>query len=471
MALIYRSILEVADPHGGFVDRAAHYFEEWARVKLHDSTLELPRTGNVERPEEGVELSATRADTDGLSVFRGALFETARGDGAELETQLIAITHGESAIAWVDLDRTALHAAADTDWVPAAPNVVRRILVEEEARRGPTHLVADEVVCTTLASTVRLAEAIVNPDREVAIVVVTAVEGARDDACARARALTLRLRGIASTALIEVDACEEFSARLMDLLGDEIAVHPGDVHAFLPGVATGGYRPDRHRTVRLRELDGEYETHAALRLAPAILSRAVEVPLPLIWRERAKDLIEGVGADEAAIRVRRLITHGESAEVEFKSSLRYDVDKGGTNTELTKAVTKTLAAFLNCRGGTLLIGIDDSGDVVGIERDLKTLQHKPNVDGFELCLREAVGSHLGNDVNPVIELSFGDVDGHTVAIASCPAHHQPVFHEDKGAVLFFVRAGNGTRPLNVREAVEFVGSRWAAESEGEHADT
>jgi hypothetical protein len=469
MALIYRSIFDVADPDGAFVDRAARYFEEWARLKLHDSSFELPLIGKIERPEEGVEISVARAEDDGLCVFRGALFETARGDGAELETQLIAISHNENAIAWVDLDRTALHATADTDWVPSAPNVVRRILVGEEVWRGPTPLAADEVFCTrrTAAS---LAEDVIDPDREVSLIFVVGIEGREAEARARARAFTLRLRGVASTVFVAADAYGDLSDHLAGFVGEEVLLRPGDVHVFLPGIAAGGYQRGRHRVMGFMELDGEDETYAALRLAPPILSRAVEAPPPQTWSERAKSLIESAGADEAVIRTRRLIAHGESAEVEFKSSLRHDAETGGANTELTKAVTKTLAAFLNCRGGTLLIGVADSGDVVGIENDLKTLGRKPNLDGFELCLREAVGSHLGNDVNPVIDLSFASVDGHTVAIASCAAHHKPVFHEDRGSVSLFVRAGNGTRPLDVREAVEFVSSRWAREAGSEHAN-
>jgi hypothetical protein len=468
MALIYRSIFDVADPYGAFVDRAAGYFEEWARLKLHDSRLELPLTGKIERPDEGVEISIARAEDAGLSVFRGALFETARGDGAELETQLVAISHNEHAIAWVDLDRTALHATADADWVPSAPNVVRRILVGEEARRGPTLLVADEVFCTSRTSA-RLAEEIIDPDREVPLILVVTVEGREAEARARARAFTLRLRGVASTVFVAADAYGDLSDHLAGFFGEEV-IRPGEVHVFLPGVAAGGYQRGRHRLIGVTELDEEEETYAALRLAPSILSRAVETPLPKTWSIRGKSLIESAGADEAAIRIRRLVAHGESAEVEFKSSLRHDAATGGANTDLTKAVTKTFAAFLNCRGGTLLIGVADSGDVVGIDTDLKTLGKKPNLDGFELCLREAVGSHLGNDVNPVIDLSFGSVDGRTVAIASCAAHHKPVFHEDRGSVSLFVRAGNGTRGLDVREAVEFVSSRWPREAASDHAD-
>lgn len=43
-----------------------------------------------------------------------------------------------------------------------------------------------------------------------------------------------------------------------------------------------------------------------------------------------------------------------------------EVQKG-----LQKAITKTIAAFLNTRGGTLLIGVHDSGTVLGIERDFQ----------------------------------------------------------------------------------------------------
>jgi predicted HTH transcriptional regulator len=41
---------------------------------------------------------------------------------------------------------------------------------------------------------------------------------------------------------------------------------------------------------------------------------------------------------------------------------------------LRKSITKTIAAFLNTLGGTLLIGVSDSGNVLGIEPDFAYLQ-------------------------------------------------------------------------------------------------
>ena len=205
MALIYRSIFDVVirTERSSIVRRATSRNGLASNCMIR--AFELPLIGKIERPDEGIEISVTSAEDDGLSVFRGALFETARGDGAELETQLIAIGQNENAVAWVDLDRTALHATADTDWVPSAPNVVRRILVARKSRRGPTLLIADELFCTRQTAA-RLAEEIIDPDREVTLVLVIAVEGGEAEARARARAFTLRLRGVASTVLVAADA-------------------------------------------------------------------------------------------------------------------------------------------------------------------------------------------------------------------------------------------------------------------------
>ena len=45
-------------------------------------------------------------------------------------------------------------------------------------------------------------------------------------------------------------------------------------------------------------------------------------------------------------------------------------------------VVKTLAGFLNAEGGTLLIGVDDAGAVIGLAGDYEALR-KRDRDGFE----------------------------------------------------------------------------------------
>ena len=92
-----------------------------------------------------------------------------------------------------------------------------------------------------------------------------------------------------------------------------------------------------------------------------------------------------------------LIEEGEGLFIEFKETLRYDARKGEISKELEKMVLKTIVAFLNADGGTLLIGVSDDGKVLGLDNDYKTLTKK-NKDGFE--------NHLNMLVKIMIGLTF-----------------------------------------------------------------
>jgi predicted HTH transcriptional regulator len=70
-------------------------------------------------------------------------------------------------------------------------------------------------------------------------------------------------------------------------------------------------------------------------------------------------------------------------------------------------VTKTIAAFLNTSGGTLLIGVDDSGGILGIEPDLTYLQRdKQSSDGWLQSLRTVITNALDVDVWSAIHVSL-----------------------------------------------------------------
>ena len=81
--------------------------------------------------------------------------------------------------------------------------------------------------------------------------------------------------------------------------------------------------------------------------------------------------------------VRSLIEAGESVTVEFKSTARLNLHSNGRDEAITWAVIKTIAAFMNTGGGTLLIGVNDRGDPVGIEPDYPHVKGADR-DGWEL---------------------------------------------------------------------------------------
>lgn len=152
-----------------------------------------------------------------------------------------------------------------------------------------------------------------------------------------------------------------------------------------------------------------------------------------------------------------LLQMEESKYIERKETAFFDVRQGKKAPHIEHAVTKTVAAFLNTDGGTLLVGVRDSGEVVGLHHDF-ALQSSGDQDGFELrfiqILCNAVGSSV---VGSLVELEFVSVSGEVVLAARVSKSPEPVYHG--GEQTFFVRIGNQTRSLNPKEMMEYLKSR------------
>jgi predicted HTH transcriptional regulator len=165
-----------------------------------------------------------------------------------------------------------------------------------------------------------------------------------------------------------------------------------------------------------------------------------------------------LSADDTQIE--ELILGGENSRVEFKASLRYDLRSGEKNLALQQVVAKTVAGFMNAHGGTLLIGVDDSGEIVGIEHDLQTLRSKPNRDGWELAFTQAMANHLGEDAAASLSLRFAEMPGGTVAVVRCTPRSKPTWVTHGEARRFFTRVGNATRPLPPAFAETYIDETW-----------
>ena len=82
-------------------------------------------------------------------------------------------------------------------------------------------------------------------------------------------------------------------------------------------------------------------------------------------------------------RYLRLIEEGESETIEFKSTFKYDIEENRHNNDLTHLISKTVCAFLNSRGGTLFIGVEDNKNIIGLYYDLTKVFK--NIDIFSMC--------------------------------------------------------------------------------------
>ena len=123
------------------------------------------------------------------------------------------------------------------------------------------------------------------------------------------------------------------------------------------------------------------------------------------------------------IELEKLIVSGESETVEFKTSFGHDC-------------IQTLSAFANTSGGTVLIGISDAGDVVGVATNAETLQNWINT------IKQSTSPSIIPDVRAVT------LDDKTVVLLQVDEFPvKPVACRDR----YFRRVANSNHRLSLTE--------------------
>jgi Putative DNA-binding domain len=179
---------------------------------------------------------------------------------------------------------------------------------------------------------------------------------------------------------------------------------------------------------------------------------------PRAWVNR---LLQECASASQEADLEALISNRESASLEFKQTLQWDVKLHRPNRELLKACVKTVCAFLNGAGGTLLIGVADWGEPTGLEDDLQGFANRPTVDGLELRFRDALVAGLDPEVSHLVTLSFPFVRGVQICWVDVKPAPVPIFLVGKGVPPeFYVRKGNTSRQLDVKRAHEYIREHW-----------
>ncbi|MBL4782096.1 MAG: ATP-binding protein [Porticoccaceae bacterium] len=155
-----------------------------------------------------------------------------------------------------------------------------------------------------------------------------------------------------------------------------------------------------------------------------------------------------------------LLSQGEGPRLEFKSSFRWDLREQRANKKLEVVILKTIAGFMNGKGGTLLIGVNDEGTTTGLQPDYSLLK-KSDADGFEQALVTAVSTSLGADLCPYLHIVFHTIEGNDICRIIIKAAPRPAYLNREGAPRLYLRTGAGTRDMNIQEATEYIKGRWS----------
>ncbi len=284
--------------------------------------------------------------------------------------------------------------------------------------------------------------------------------------------------------------------------GLPLGSHPGNSyrlhshHIFPQSVLyRNGYNPDNHlhrkvvneianRAFLTQETNHEISNRLPEEYLPEVEDRFPGtlskqfIPMdPLLWRlDRYEDFLaarrellarkineymnalirEPIPVGERPIT--ELIHIGEGPTLEFKSTLQWDVVQNQPNKALRLSVLKTIAAFLNSQGGTLIIGVEDNGDIYGLERDLSLLEGSR--DKFQQLLSSLIVEYIGAGIIPLCRIRLEEVKEKLICVIEVDRASQPVYLKGEKGAEFYVRFGTTTRALDPEQTTAYIESNW-----------
>ncbi len=172
----------------------------------------------------------------------------------------------------------------------------------------------------------------------------------------------------------------------------------------------------------------------------------------------------------------------EGLKVEFKTSIIFSSTTHQPSSDKLIEIAREIAAFMNTEGGILYCGVDNEGNVVGIENDLKVLgkaaikgcngktdagwSYEATADGFSQKLRNLIRFFLGDFASTLVqdpEFLKDEQSGHTyVKVKVNPATDEFVYlgpHEN-----VYYRTGTSSVLLEGRSREQYAKARFGMKS-------
>ncbi len=161
-------------------------------------------------------------------------------------------------------------------------------------------------------------------------------------------------------------------------------------------------------------------------------------------------------ADQRRQWIESLIKQGESERLEFKSTLRWNLRADKSDKAIESAWLKSIVAFINSDGGVLMVGVDDSGTILGLDAD-----RFENDDKLLLFVNNRIKQHIGLECAPFIHFNLTPFGEKQVLTIECRASESPLFLTIGEAESFYIRIGPGSRKLSVSEVLNYMANRSA----------
>ena len=174
-----------------------------------------------------------------------------------------------------------------------------------------------------------------------------------------------------------------------------------------------------------------------------------------VIKDGFKHLSRGEVIKERPKTIEQMVAAGEGLYTEFKSTLRVNLHTNKQDPKMEHAVLKTINGFLNSDGGTLVVGVADNGEALGLETD-----DFLNEDKMDLHLGNIIKSRLGSESMLHIKPKFEDYKGKRIMLVDCKPSHIPVFLKNGQDEEFYIRAGGSSAKLTLSQMNDYIRQRF-----------
>lgn len=155
------------------------------------------------------------------------------------------------------------------------------------------------------------------------------------------------------------------------------------------------------------------------------------------------------------VSTKELIDAGENDYVEFKSSIRWNPEKEHRDKLVEYALLKAVAGFMNTQGGTVLVGVNDQKEILGIGQD-----RFENLDKILLHISQLVKDRISALHLEYLKFEIEQIEDKNVLRIDCEPGTLPAYVKERNDEVFYVRTGPSTSNLRVSKIYDYIRMRF-----------
>jgi len=111
---------------------------------------------------------------------------------------------------------------------------------------------------------------------------------------------------------------------------------------------------------------------------------------------------------------------------------------------------------MNTDGGTLIVGVSDKGEILGLEKDAFVSDDK-----LRLHLNNLIKDNIGAQFMHLVHYDLFDIDGKKALKVECSPSNKRFFLKENGQEEFYMRNGPSTMKLTGNSLIDYINHRFS----------